>query len=41
MFELDKDIVDIKVGLESIGKVMVNFSIYWVIKFFDELFIVN
>lgn len=27
MFELDKDIVDIKVGLESIGKVMVNFSI--------------
>lgn len=27
MFELDKDIVDIKVGLESIGKVMVNFNI--------------
>lgn len=26
MSELDKDIADIKAGLESIGKVMVNFS---------------
>lgn len=26
MSELDKDIADIKAGLESIGKVMANFS---------------
>lgn len=41
MSELDKDIADIKAGLESIGKVMANFSTYWIIKPFDELFTVN
>lgn len=35
MSELDKDIADIKAGLESIGKVIANFSAGLSIKPFD------